>query len=452
MKKGILLMIPMALLVFGGCGKRNSTTKPTTTKPTKTQTTKEQPSSTEDPIPLTNKDIFVSSTGKTTSDGADESNPTTFEHALELVYSGDTIYLAKGNYTFNNTIVIDPDKYKNGSEIKRNRVIAPNGATFDFDSTKGDATQSNGGITVKCSYWQFENITVKNSDNYGFDIIGKGTKLVNCLADNNSNGGFYIDNASLTTLNNCISTNNYLLGYFAHGFFVSGSGENNSFDSCVATNNQDSGFYVNNTKKITFNKCFASNNGNTNTGSINRSGFVFNDKGHTFTNCISYDNAFYGFFVPTSSTDKSDYKLTDCSAINNHNKNYNLVTNRNTTVTITNALSYNDKTTAFNDFLAGKVVNSFIYYSKGYYYVKTEDDFKNDTSRIPLDLSTYTNKYIINTTVPNEMKKDGVVVYFDDEGNINFYNYLDRSLLFQEEFFTKSSITNYKYFGANINA
>lgn len=457
MRKSILLAIPFSLLLFSGCGRRNNTKNPTSTKPTKTQTTKDQTTTQDDPIPLTNKDIYVSTTGHATSDGADESDPTTFEHALELVYSGDTIYLAKGTYTFSNTISITPATCKNGSEIKRNRVIANEGAVFDFDSTKGDATASNGGITITCSYWQFENITVKNSDNYGFDVTGKGNKLVNCIADNNSNGGFNINNASLTTLNNCIANNNHVDGYFAYGFYISGSGENNSLDSCIATNNQDSGFFINNTKKIALNKCYAENNGNYNTGSVNRSGFVFNDKGHVFTNCISYNNAFYGFYVPTSSSDKSDYTLFKCSAINNHKKNYSFVTNRNTTVSITNVLSYNDNNEATNDFLVGKVTNCFIYYSNTYYpksylYIELDEDYKYDISKIPLDISGYTNKYIINTTVPDEMKKDGKTVYFDEEGKINFYDYLDRSLLFQDELFENvSTVETTVYFGANIN-
>lgn len=464
MKKSILLVIPFALLAFG-CGRRNNTKDPSKTVTTKATSTKEQPTTKEDPTPITNKNIYVSYNGKATSDGSDESNPTTLEHVLDpsakLLNSGDTIYLAKGKYIYNDTLQIN----LSGNESKRNKLIALEGATFDFDSTKGDSKSNNGGLSITGSYWQIENITVINSDNFGFDITGKENKLINCTADKNSNGGFGIKNTSVISLNNCVSTNNELEGYSARGFYIKGSGESIFFDSCVATNNQDSGFYVESSlaKKLYFNKCLSSDNGLKYSTSIDRSGFSFKNNQHYFTDCIAYNNGLYGFLVSTATTEKGEYTLTNCSAINNHEKNYSLDTNRTTTVKVTNALSYNDYKnsdykTATNDFLVGNVVNSLIFYSnsdeKGYFYIKSEKDFKKiDTTRETDTFSTYTHKYKINMIIPHEMEgDDGKIIYYKNN-EIYLYDYLDRSIDFQDEFFSKQtpSITNPTYFGANIN-
>lgn len=458
MKKSILLMIPLALIAFG-CGRRNNSKDPTPPVTTKPTSTKEQPTTKEDPIPIANKNIYVSYNGKASSDGSEESNPTTLEHVLDstnkLLNSGDTIYLAKGTYTFNDTLVID----KSGSEVKRTKLIAPEGAIFDFDSTKGDAYANNGGITINGSYWELENITVKNSDYYGFYTIGKGNKFINCTADKNSNGGFGLKNASVATLNNCVSTNNKLLAYSTRGFYILGNSESITFDSCVAQNNYDSGFCIDssNAKKISFNKCLASDNG-IEYSTSDRSGFAFKNNDHSFTDCIAYNNGSYGFYVTSTPTEKGKYSLTNCSSINNHEKNYKL-NNTNTTVTIKNILSYNTYdddsdgvVDATNDVIVGNVTNSLIFYTDGYYYCKSEKNYEPYiTTRTKINMSIYTNKFTINTVIPSEMKKDGNIIYYDSENKINLYNYLDRSIKFQTELFQKQSITNYAYFGADIN-
>ena len=458
MKKSILLMVPIALIAFAGCGRRNNSKEPTPPITTKTPSTKEQTTTKENPIPIANKEIYVAHNGKSSSDGSEESNPTTLDNALKLVNSGDTIYLASGTYTYDNTLLIE----KSGSEVKRTKLIAKEGAVFDFDSTKGDAYANNGGITINGSYWELENITVKNSDYYGFYTIGKGNKFINCTADKNSNGGFGLKNASVTTLNNCVSTNNKLLAFSTRGFYILGNSENITFDSCVAQNNYDSGFCIDSSsaKKITFNKCLASDNG-IEYSTSDRSGFVFKNNEHTFTDCIAYNNGLFGFYVTSTPAEKGKYSLIDCSAINNHEKNYSLRTYINTTINISNILSYNnyDKDNdgivdATNDIIYGNVTNSLIFYTNGYHYCKSDKNYEPyDTSRPVIDLSKYTKKYKINTVIPDEMKKDGKIIYYDSENKINLYDYLDRSIEFQDEFFLKQtpSVTDPTYFGADIN-
>ncbi len=42
------------------------------------------------------------------------------------------------------------------------------------------------------------------------------------------------------------------------------------------------------------------------------------------------------------------------------------------------------------------------------------------------------------------------IIYYKD-GELNIYDYLDRAIAFQDELFTKLTITNPTYFGADVN-
>lgn len=476
-KKSIVLTLSLVMFLFG-CKNNNRTTgkKPSSDK---TITTKDKITTKSDTSGhiVENKTLYVANNGLKDNDGLTKEKPTTLENALLNMDSGDTIYLISGTYEFDANITIQ----NSGSEVKRNTLECENGVVIDFSSTKDNS--NNGGLVLNGSYWEINNLNVINSDYYGFVITGRGNKLYNCSTSNNYSGGFSI-NSSLSTFTNCTSTNNSLIGYFAYGFFIYGSGDNNLFDSCISTDNQDSGFYVSSSKKVTFNKCLAINNGLLgDSASSQRSGFVFNNKGHEFNSCIAYNNALNGFLVPTAYAEKGSYSLINCSSINNHSKNYYLKTN-NDTILLDNILSFNNYDgnddgviDASNDYIIASVKNSIMFYSKGYYYEKENPNYNsNDISKIPLDLSGYTNGYIINLEVPEEMKEyidldakaqideeaiahgttpdysslEYNIIYFKD-GHIYLYDYLDRSILFQDELFENQGITEITYFGSDIN-
>lgn len=459
----IAFAIPLALAIVGCGNKNNRTTKGSNTTTSKTITNTKNTS--DKPItttPVENKTIYVSNNGKATNDGLTPETATSFNNAFEIMNSGDTIQLLSGTYKFENRIEIS----NSGSEIKRNTLECEDGVVFDFSKTKTDSISANGGILISGSYWQISRLNVIKSDNYGFDITGKGNKFISCSSKENNYGGFSVD-SSLTTFTNCIAEANYLTGYNAYGFSIKGKGENNSFESCVSVDNQDSGFFVNAEKQTIFTKCLSINNGlNGDSGSSQRSGFIFNNKGHKFTNCIAYNNAKFGFLVPLAYPEKGSFYLTNCSAINNHEKNYYLRANSTDAVEITGILSFNNYDgnndgipDASNDYIIGKVQNSIVfYYNKSYYYVKSEQKYNPlDTEKEPINMLEYTNKYQINLVLPEEMKeyKEGstteyTIKYFKD-GVLNIFDYLDRSTSFQDELFTKQLVTNPKYFGANVN-
>ena len=478
-KVGIVLTLSLGVALFG-CTRNRRTTE---NKPTKTTITTKDKITTSNKTTgdvIESKTLYVSADGLKDNDGLSTSKPTTLEHALEIMNSGDTIHLIKGDYVYDEKITIS----NSGSEIKRNILDCENGVTIDFLATKTDSNNNNGGVIISGSYWEINNLNVINSDYYGFVVNGRGNKLYNCETSSNNFGGFSI-NSSLSTFTNCVSKNNSLVGYFAYGFYIYGSGDNNTFDSCVSTDNQDSGFYVTSSKKVSFNKCLAINNGlSGDAASSQRSGFVFNNKGHEFNSCISYNNAKYGYLVPAAYAEKGNYTLKNCSSINNHSANYYLKTNNNDTILLENILSFNNydgnddgTIDAANDYIIGSVKNSIIFFSKAYYYEKENLTYDSlDISKTPLDLSGYTNEFTINLEIPEEMKEyidleakaqidaeaeaAGVepdysdleynIIYFKD-GHINLYNYLDRSINFQDELFDNLSLTNNPYFGSDIN-
>ena len=478
-KLSIFLALSLVFLLIG-CKNKNKTTDktPTTSKIITTKDRITTRNNTSGHV-IENKTIYVANNGIKENDGLTKTNPTTLDNALSIMGSGDTIYLISGIYEYNESINLS----NSGSEVKRNVLDCENGVVMDFSPTKEDGT-GNGGVILSGSYWEINNLNVINSNYYGFSITGRGNKLNNCSTSNNNFHGFSI-NSSLSTFTNCISSNNSLVGYFAYGFYIYGSGDNNVFDSCISTDNQDSGFYVSCSKKVIFNKCLAFNNGlQGDLASSQRSGFIFNNKGHEFNSCIAYNNALNGFLVPTSYADKGRYSLINCSSIINHSKYYFLKINKDDTINIENILSFNNYDgnddgviDASNDYIIGSVKNSIMFYSKGYYYEKENSNYdSNDISKIPLDLSAYTNQFIINLEIPEEMKEyidldakahidteaeamgiepdysslEYNIIYFKD-GHINLYDYLDRSILFQDELFEKQGITSITYFGSDIN-
>lgn len=453
------LIVPLVFSLCGCSFRRN--TKPSDTKPTTpidTNTSKTE----DDPIPIKNVTIYVSSEGDASKDGKTISDATTINHAIDIMNGGDTIIVLSGTYTLNSELTLE----KSGNEKKNCELIGDGEVIFNFIDSKEDEIQTNGGINVLGSYWNIININVTNSDYFGFTVRGSGCSINNCKSYDNCSGGYYIKNASKTTLTNCISSNNTYTGYSASGFYIDGAGTDNIFDSCVSENNQDSGFVAISSKGITFNKCLAIGNGLVDLSS-QRSGFVFNNKGHVFNNCIAYNNAQSGFIIPFAYQEKGSYELNNCSSINNHSRNYDLRKNINDEVNINNVLSFNNYdgddngvVDAIKDRVSGNVKNSIFFYNdptNSYNYVLDDDDYSssNIDTIVPLDFSTYENEYIVNLTIPEEMKDyysetEYNVIYFKD-GSIYLYDYLDRSTIFQDELFIKEEIEEKVYFGANIN-
>ena len=477
------LVLPLTVLALVGCGCTRKTTKRITTKTRPTTKTTKTITTTEDPIPIVNVTLYVSVDGLVSNDGSSRENATTLTHAIEIMNSGDKIVLLSGTYNLSDLITIN----KSGSSKKYNELIGEDETIIDFEETKADTKSMNGGINITGSFWKIENLKVYNSDNYGFVIRGNGCNISNCISNNNSDGGFFINGSSQTTITNCIANNNTEVGNTAKGFYIAGSGTENIIDSCVASNNQDSGFVTISSKGVTFTKCISSSNGLTDYASY-RSGFVFTNKEHVFDDCISYNNGLNGFYLPNQYAERGSYTISNCSAINNHSRNFYLRKNNNDVITITNVLSFNNYDSdsngtidALKDLVLGNVKNSIFFFnnsSNSYNYVSDKSNYSssNIDTIVPLDLSGYVNPYVINLTVPEEMKEyidldakaiideeaeaAGVepdyssleynTIYYKDV-HIYIYDYLDRSLLFQDELFVNEEIEEIVYFGAYVN-
>ena len=474
-KKGILLSLPLVICLVGCNNKKIKTTSTKSTTKQKITTGKRRTTgqTRTEPV-IESKNIYVANVGLNSNSGLKKIAPTTLEHALETMSTGDTIYLLSGIYSFNDTLTIS----KSGSELKRNYLYCENGVIFDFSGTKDDDTVDNGGFILTGSYWEIDNLQVRNSDSYGIRIKANAVYLNNCIATDNSYGGFNID-SSESSFTKCVSKNNMLPGFSAYGFYITGSGGNNTYEDCAALDNQDSGFVVFATKAITFTNCLAISNGiEGDSASNQKSGFIFNNKGHAFINCLAYNNELNGFLVPFQYSDKGSYTLIGCSSINNKNRNYYLKT-KNDDVLVENVLSYNtNNPEEYNDYVIGKVKNSMLFYDGGYYYEIDNDNYSSlDISKVKLDLDEFENEYKVNLIVPEKMKvylnlEEKIMIdatsknagiepdyskleysieYFKDEA-ICMYNFLNQSLKFQDELFNKLELENTTYFGAFIES
>ena len=285
--------------------------------------------------------IIVTSDGKTTGDGTEES-PLDINTAVSYAQPGQTILMKNGVYdkwvTINRSVCGTADKPIN--------LVAESIST---DGTDG-VVLSGAGLTVIGSYWHVYGLYVKDSSGVGIQVSGNYNTIDMCTVNHAANSGIQIsrnggaDNyagiqgklwPTGNLIKNCESFDNCDAGRNdADGFAAKLTcGEGNRFYGCISHNNIDDGWdlYAKSVSgmigSVTIENCVAYNNGWLTTDNVTAAGYNYGEGngfklgggylkgGHKLINCVSFGNHAKGI----TSNSCPDISITRCTAYNNGN-------------------------------------------------------------------------------------------------------------------------------------
>ena len=285
--------------------------------------------------------IIVTSDGKTTGDGTEES-PLDINTAVSYAQPGQTILMKNGVYdkwvTINRSVCGTADKPIN--------LVAESIST---DGTDG-VVLSGAGFTVIGSYWHVYGLYVKDSSGVGIQVSGNYNTIDMCTVNHAANSGIQIsrnggaDNyagiqgklwPTGNLIKNCESFDNCDAGRNdADGFAAKLTcGEGNRFYGCISHNNIDDGWdlYAKSVSgmigSVTIENCVAYNNGWLTTDDVTAAGYNYGEGngfklgggylkgGHKLINCVSFGNHAKGI----TSNSCPDISITRCTAYNNGN-------------------------------------------------------------------------------------------------------------------------------------
>ncbi|EHQ30781.1 right-handed parallel beta-helix repeat-containing protein [Mucilaginibacter paludis] len=160
------------------------------------------------------------------------------------------------------------------------------------------------GVKVNGSYWNIQNITIKNAPSCGIVFQSGGYNYAyKITSTGNKDSGIQVYNgAHDDNITYCTSSENYDTangGENADGFACKlSAGQNNKFDHCTAYHNSDDGWDLyGQPYTVTITNCTSTNNGYGGSGDGN--GFKLGSAGqsvpHTVTNCTSSNNTKSGY-------------------------------------------------------------------------------------------------------------------------------------------------------------
>jgi hypothetical protein len=269
------------------------------------------------------------------------SNATQLSAAIISIAAGKTIWLNDGTYSFSSPLIIAESNSGSSGSMKKVYAVNKGKAILDFSGES--VSDSNRGVILAGSYWNFYGVVVQKAGDNGMLLAGHYNTIDNCTFYANSDAGCQISryNTSYTTIDkwphnntvsNCTSYGNYDVangGENADGFAAKLTcGNGNVFTSCYSHHNSDDGWDLY-TKTdtgaigvITFTSCTAEKNGYQTSGSTTSNGdgngFKLGDDAasvaHILTNCIANYNLGYGY---TGNGNPAVFKVTNCTGTGN---------------------------------------------------------------------------------------------------------------------------------------
>jgi hypothetical protein len=258
---------------------------------------------------------YISPSGSDSHSGSQSSPWRTIEKAQSAGSSGDTVICRGGTYN---------DSTVNSSDSTYNYVhTITKGMTFSAYSGETPVFNFSGTSTSKrpCAFnikanSTFTGITVTGTPAgtqklaINFYITGSSVTCTfnNCVAHDSQAIGFYFENHSKGTCNNCDAYNNQGTGNSVgntDGFGAHGNGV--TFSHCRSWSNSDDGYdCINSTGANTYDHCWSYNNG---VGGGDGNGFKIGGWGcsgdtppsplpvHTVKYCLSAENHSHGFYA-----------------------------------------------------------------------------------------------------------------------------------------------------------
>ncbi len=347
-----------------------------------------------------------------------------FISALDSVVNGGAIVLAKGTYSFSETITISSSN--NGSSDAMKYVMAAPGTSADeviLDFSAQTLADANRGIQLFGDYWHFYGITVKGAGDNGMYVSGNNNIVENCIFVENRDSGLQIarESSSLSSMSdwpannlilNCTSYDNAdKTGENADGFACKlTAGNGNVFDGCISYSNSDDGWDLyakeatGSIGVVTIKNCVAFNNGKLTTGSSYGNGDMNGFKlggsngkvptAHVVYNCVSIANGHDGF---TDNGNGGALSLTNCTSYDNAKVNFNFYrTNKGTfTGLVTGSPNNSDK---YGTSSVSSTLSKTVYYTNSkYYWIDSATSVTNGQKNVGTQISAPEFK---STTLP----------------------------------------------------
>jgi hypothetical protein len=194
-------------------------------------------------IPEPKRALFIATDGSDANDGSAGAPFASLAKAAAVAEPGDVIRIAPGVYTLSQTVRIQ----RSGTITERIYLVAGEGGAVVLDFSAQPFGGSQRGIELPASYWHIRGITVRGAGDNGFFVTGSHNVLNQCVATENRDSGFQLDNgASYNLVINCDSYRNFdapTAGENADGFAAKFNiGPGNVFHGCRAWENADDGW------------------------------------------------------------------------------------------------------------------------------------------------------------------------------------------------------------------
>ncbi|MHC4529141.1 MAG: right-handed parallel beta-helix repeat-containing protein, partial [Planctomycetota bacterium] len=210
---------------------------------------------------LQERTYYVANNGSDSNPGTQDQPFRTLEKAVEVVQTGQTIFIRGGTYLLSQTIAIN----KHGARQKYINLWAYRGQSpvLDFSG----AGVSSHGFKINGSFWHVKGLTITKAGDKGIHIEGSNNIVEQTITHSNGDGGIKIDTGACNNLVlNCDSYLNYdkaTKGKNADGFAAKhGLGKGNRFIGCRAWNNSDDGFdFMEAGKAVHVENCWSWGNG-----------------------------------------------------------------------------------------------------------------------------------------------------------------------------------------------
>ncbi len=385
-------------------------------------------------------EIFVAPTGTANGAGT-EADPVDIYTAVKFVKPGQTIRLAGGTYSLQETVTVA--RGIDGTAENPIRMIADpdNRAVFDFNKKCA-------GFVIAGDYWYISGIDCTHSGNSlkGIQLSGSHCTLKDIHTYENGNTGIQVSRylgsdksdkwPSYDLILNCTSYSNADAGYEdADGFAAKLTvGNGIVFDGCIAYNNADDGWDLfakvetGSIGQVTIQNCVAFSNGygvdGTNEG--NGNGFKMGGSSitghHKLINSVAFNNKAKGI----DSNSCPDIEVYNSTSFNNGANNVALYTNdaANTAFMVDGVMSFRTENTgnAENLKLKGTQNSSMVRGDLNFYW---EDGKSANKAGL-----TASENWFVSLNAPGASVSDPLQVAEDmrtEDGRIDLGNFLKMS-------------------------
>ena len=276
--------------------------------------------------PANGSDYFVAPDGNDLNDGSIDHPFRTITKAVEMVLTGDNIFLRDGQHDYSQTIQISSSKSGEDGNLITLQAYQDEVPILDFNEQPyGSASR---GINLGGDYWHLKGFVIQYAGDNGINVKGSNNIMEELVTRWNSDSGLQLHGstspaipAANNAVINCDSYENYDApnhGQNADGFAAKFKiGPGNEFWGCRAWNNSDDGWdFWDANNGVTVEDCWAFRNGDNIwddplfEGNANGFKLGHGAGAHVLIRCVAYDHRVHGIDLNGNTTGVTIYNCT----------------------------------------------------------------------------------------------------------------------------------------------